>query len=78
MSTKLKTLMPFTLCLLLLMGFAWSANLTLFNYWASGGPPVEHPEIYRHRGNVFSAISGGFLLTFGIAAWALIRRLKRR
>jgi len=42
MSPKFKTFMLWLLPVLLLIAFAWSLNLTLFNWWASGGPPVEH------------------------------------
>ena len=70
--------MLWLLPLFLFMGFAWSLNIALFNWWVSGGPPVEHPEIYRHRGNVFCTISLGFLLSSVAAVWGLIRRQKRR
>jgi hypothetical protein len=66
------------LALLLLLALAWSLNLTIFNLWAGGGPPVAHPEIYRHRANVFFAISVGFLVAFVIVLWSLIRNRRRQ
>jgi hypothetical protein len=66
------------LAALLLLGFAGSLNLTAFNWWASGGPPVAHPEIYRMRGNLFFGIACGFLLAFVVTLWGLIRRKKRQ
>lgn len=77
MSSKFKTFMLWLLPVPLFIAFAWSLNLTFFNWWASGGPPVEHPEIYRHRGNIFCAISFVLFLTFIVAVWALARRRKR-
>jgi len=77
MPTKFKTFMFWLLPAFLFVAFAWSLNLAIFNLWASGGPPVEHPEIYRHRGNVFSGISLVLFLTFIVAVWMLARRLKR-
>ena len=61
--------MPWLWLVLLFIAFAWSLNLTLLNWWASGGPPVEHPEIYRYRGNVFCGISLTLFLTFVAAVW---------
>ena len=50
----------------------------MFNAWVSGGPPVEHPEIYRQRANVFAAITCGLLLAFVVFVWSLIRRQRAR
>jgi hypothetical protein len=77
MTSKFKTVAVWLPSVLLLVAFAWSLNLTLFNWWASGGPPVQHPEIYRHRGNVFCGISFVLFLNFIVAAWVLARRRKR-
>ena len=78
MPSKFKNYMLGLLALLLFLALAWSLNLTIFNLWASGGPPVEHPEIYRHRANIFFAISIGFLVAFLMVLWRLIRNWKRR
>ena len=32
-------------------------NLALFNWWAAGGPPTPHPEIYAFRGHVFFLVA---------------------
>jgi len=77
MPAKLKHYMLGLVALLLFLALAWSLNLTIFNLWASGGPPVAHPEIYRHRANIFFAISIGFLVAFLIVLWRLIRNRKR-
>ena len=78
MSPNLKTFSLGLCAVLLFIGFAWSLNLTLFNLWVSGGPPVEHPEIYRERANVFAAITFGLLLAFAVFFWKLIRRQRTR
>ncbi len=78
MSLNLKTVSLWLCAVLLFIGFAWSLNLTLFNLWVSGGPPVEHPEIYRERANVFAAITFGLLLAFAVFFWKLIRRQRTR
>ena len=64
--------------MVLLVTSAWSANLTLFNWWASSGPPVHHPEIYKSRGNVFFALSCGLLLALAFVIWNLIRGYRKR
>jgi hypothetical protein len=76
MAATFKTYMLGLLALLLFLALAWSLNLTIFNLWASGGPPVEHPEIYRHRANIFFAISVGLLVAFSVVLWRLIRDRK--
>jgi hypothetical protein len=63
--------------ILLLLVFLWCLNLTAFNYWASGGPPTPHPEIYRMRGNVFFGIACVLFVAFLICLRSLIRRTKR-
>jgi hypothetical protein len=78
MSPKFKTFTLWLCAALLFVGFAWSLDVTLFNLWASGGPPVEHPEIYRQRANVFAAISCGLLLACVVLVWNLIRRQRSR
>ena len=27
----------------------WTANLTLYNWWAAGGPPTPNPQEYESR-----------------------------
>ena len=70
--------MLWLLTILLFVGLAWSLNLAAFNWWASGGPPTEHPEIYGMHGKVFFGIACGFLLAFSISLSNLIRRWKSR
>ena len=66
------------LAIALFLALAWSLNLTMFNWWASSGPPVEHPEIYKTRGNVFFAIACALLLCFSLAVVTLVRRRRAR
>jgi hypothetical protein len=73
MPSRYPMLMRWLIALLLLLGFAWSLNLSLFDWWASSGPPVEHPEVYRMRGNIFFGISCGLLLGLVFAVRSLIR-----
>jgi len=57
---------------LLLAVSIWTANLTLFNWWAAGGPPTPYPHVYEQRGNVFAVVT---LLLFSAAvAVALLNR----
>jgi hypothetical protein len=60
------------------VGLLWSLNLTAFNVWVAGGPPVQHPEIYEHRANAFAVISIGLLVAFLLVLWRLIRIRKRQ
>ena len=78
MSTKIKTYALLALAMLLFAGLAWSLNLTAFNVWVAGGPPVQHREIYEHRANIFLVVSIGFLAAFLLLLWSLIRNRKRQ
>jgi hypothetical protein len=73
MSVNLTRLALWLLSILLLVVFAWSLNLTAFNWWASDVPPHQHRKIYNPRGNIFFAISLGFLLALVLTVWTLIR-----
>jgi TRAP-type C4-dicarboxylate transport system permease small subunit len=77
MRSKYGALAHSLLTLLLFLGFAWCLDLTSFNWWASDGPPVGHPEIYRMRGSFFFGIACGLFLAFVLSLWSLIRRKKR-
>ena len=77
MLPKYRTLALWLVALALFLGFLLSLNLTAFNYWASGGPPTPHPEIYRVRGNIFFGVACGFLLAFVLSIRNLIKRKKR-
>lgn len=59
---------------LLLAGACWTGNLTLFNYWAAGGPPTPHPEIYEQRGNFFFAVTVALLLAAAVLIVVYVRR----
>jgi hypothetical protein len=54
----------------------WFANLTLFNWWAAGGPPTPHPERFATRGNAFFFATCGFLLAAVFLAVMNYRRMK--
>ncbi len=49
----------------------WTANLTLYNWWAAGGPPTPNPQVYETRGNTFAAVT--LLLFTGAVVIALQR-----
>ena len=53
----------------------WTANLTLFNWWAAGGPPTPNPQQFATRGNIFAIAT---LLLFGAAIWLSVFNWKRR
>lgn len=44
------------LVVLLLAGACWTGNLTLYNWWAAGGP-ASHPEHFEQRASLFSGIT---------------------
>ena len=58
--------------LLILMGL-YMLNVTAYNYWAAGGPPNPHPEVFMKRGHIALLIS--FSL-FGSAALLLNKTRK--
>ncbi len=61
----------------LVLAFLWSANLTLYNAWAAGGPPTPHPEVYLARANLFLVISCLLLVAIGALVWISVRRARR-
>ena len=61
---------------LLLLAFLWFLYLTAFNYWAGGGPPTPHPELYRMRANIFFEIACVLFVAFAVCLWSLVRRKK--
>ncbi|HXM04013.1 MAG TPA: hypothetical protein VN939_15480, partial [Chthoniobacterales bacterium] len=71
MPSKLKRRLLWLLSVLLLVGLAWTLNLTAFNWWASDVPPHQYRELYMRHGNTFGAISVGFLLAFVLTLRAL-------
>jgi len=56
--------------LLCLVGL-WALNLTAFNFWAAGGPPTPHPEIYERRGWLFFAVAIGCFIIAALLVWLL-------
>ena len=53
----------------------WTAKLTLYNWWAAGGPPTPYPEQYEMRGKVFAVTT---LLFFASAVGLAVFNWKRR
>jgi TRAP-type C4-dicarboxylate transport system permease small subunit len=76
--SKIQTYSLLALAMFLFVGLAWSLDLTAFNMWVAGGPPVQAQEIYAHLGKVFLAVSIGFLLAFLLVLWTLIRNRKHQ
>jgi len=76
MHPTIKSLLVGVSIAILLVGFLWSLNLTIFNVWVSGGPPTPHPEIFAHRANIFGLITLAFLLALITLVLTVI--LKRR
>jgi hypothetical protein len=72
-SPKTKWYALLALAVILLAGLLWSLNLTAFNLWVAGDPPVDNPGIYEHRGNIFAVVSAGFLAALLLVVWRLIR-----
>lgn len=67
-----------TIAGLLLLSSLWFGNLALFNWWAGGGPPTPHPEIYALRGNIFFALACLLFVGFVTLSILNIRRRKQR
>ena len=63
------------LAFVLLAVAIWTANLTLFNWWAAGGPPTPKPEQHAMRGNIFAVAT---LMLFGAAVVLGVFNWKRR
>jgi len=76
MSSKYGTLALRFTTFLLLLAVLWAMYLTAFNYWAGGGPPTPHPEIYRMRGNIFFGIACVLFVAFAGCLWSLLRHKK--
>ena len=56
----------------LLIFAAWTANATLANWWAAGGPPNVNAQQSEPRGNIFAVVT---LVLFSAAvATALLKR----
>lgn len=63
------------LAIILLTVSLWTANLTLYNWWAAGGPPTPNPQQYATRGNVFAVAT---LLLFSAAVGIGVFNWRRR
>jgi len=66
------------LVVILLVLILWSANQTLFCWWAAGGPPTPHPEFYRHWGNIFFGLTCGLIVLTGALIVSNVRALRKR
>ena len=62
------------ICLLLLS--LWLGNLAFFNWWAAGGPPVENPESYALRGNIFFALACLSFIAFVVLLVMNIKKMR--
>jgi len=51
-------------------------NLTAFNFWAAGGPPMPDPEIYEYerRAWLFFVVCIGCFIGAGLLVWLLRSR----
>lgn len=65
------------LAALLFAGACWTGNLSLFNWWAAGGPPTPQPEVFEHRGNVFFLVTVVQIILLAILFVANLRYRKR-
>lgn len=55
----------------------WLAYLAAYNWWAAGGPPTPHPDVYATRGNVFFALALLSLVASVLVAVLAVRRRRR-
>jgi hypothetical protein len=51
----------------------WTLNLTIYNWWAAGGPPNPSPALYEARGNRFAVMSVLAALAGGACLWAALQ-----
>jgi len=61
---------------LLLVGL-WLGNLTLFHWWAAGGPPSAHHETYAFHACVFFVLTCLFLVAFVVLFVMNILRMRK-
>ena len=71
---RISAIFRWLLPILLFAASCWTAKLTLFNWWAAGGPPVLNPQPFEDRGNFFAIVT---LLLFAGAAILSAFNLKR-
>lgn len=62
---------------ILLLLSLWFGNLAVANWWAAGGPPTVHPEIYAFRGNISFALAILCFIGF-VVLLVIIRRMKKK
>ena len=72
-----RLLWRWSLAAVLLLATAWSANLTLFNWWAAGGPPVNDVRTYELHGNVFSLATVLLVVAFVAVVVMNVRHSRR-
>jgi uncharacterized membrane protein YphA (DoxX/SURF4 family) len=61
---------------ILIVAAFWTANLTVYNWWAAGGPPTANPKQFEMRGNAFAVLT--LLLFSGAIAIRLFNRKRSR
>ncbi len=52
----------------------WLGYLGAFNWWAAGGPPTPHPEVYATRSNVFFGLAAVSLAAAVVVTVITLRR----
>ncbi|KAF0245561.1 MAG: hypothetical protein FD180_1532 [Planctomycetota bacterium] len=50
----MSSLLRLALLVLLIVATLWVADLTLFNWWLSWGPPSPNPQEYARRANLYA------------------------
>ncbi len=61
----------------MLLASIWLGYLAAFNWWAAGGPPTPHPDVYATRGNVFFALAFLCLAASILVAVLTVQRRRR-
>lgn len=74
MAPPLARVLGWLLPALLLVGACWTGNLTLFNWWAAGGPPTPYAELYEQRGNIFFVVTLVLIVTAVVLIVINVRR----
>ncbi len=65
------------LVLVLVVLSAWNVNLALGYWWAAGGPPTPHPQIFEARGNLHFGLACLFFLPAVIISVLNIRHRRK-
>ena len=62
----------------MLLVSVWLGYLAAFNWWAAGGPPTPHRDVYATRGNIFFVVAVLALAASVLVVVRTVRRVRRK